>query len=645
MSCVEFGGSVNNDPTNAGLFSADIEHAMRQNAIISGTKRPTVKRISKTVAWAIAKYEHPLTIMPPDVQVKVEKLVLEVKTASSMKQKNRLTMANMTLAGCNLTINISRSSSNNNNTAANAKSSVARGKRGFSILTGALVQFRLVASQLSVALSLPASQNMLPPAQRQSGKEQAETLKSGLPAYPSSVVDSANPLDGGHMLILKRSGSTSSISDNSDNSGNNTVAVNAQSSARPTVATGPAKPVRAHATADANSNVAAGGSGMKGPYNINTPVDNLPTTSNTTASTSNKTELREIISSSPGETFFIFCIILDLDDKGEGAGDVQLAFGGIRMDLSKRILAAMIQPEFASIFGNIIKYYSEISEIMPLMNDSSSVMIDWHEKLPFIVLACDPPTSILERMSKNAQKKLLRPPSVFQKSPSKPTAAAAVEKDLQSVMINDTGATVTITQEGAGEDHSSAGNDDDVDDEEHEAHAHGEGEDIITPMLDESCVYADNDSDQANEEQLHQQQAEEEETEEETLEHRKSRRQAMIFNRNLMQWLGTLEAALPRVLSLCLRTSPIVLQTLEASLLRDLVYTKIHSILDKAANRDVAGGRFGAASSLFSTDSLFGLLSHLILATSDAGVAGGTRPRGYTTFTGVRYYTFLCFFS
>lgn len=158
---------------------------------------------------------------------------------------------------------------------------------------------------------------------------------------------------------------------------------------------------------------------------------------------------------------------------------------------------------------------------------------------------------------------------------------------------------------------------------------------MITPMPDESVFYVDGE-DLPAEPHQDRLQEQEEETEEETLEHRKSRHQAIIFNRNLMQWLGTLEAALPRVLSLCLRTSPIVLQTLEASLLRDLVYAKIHAILDQAANRDVAG-RFGDASSLFSTDSLFGLLSHLILATSDTGVAGGTRLRGYTTFTGVRY--------
>jgi hypothetical protein len=57
-------------------------------------------------------------------------------------------------------------------------------------------------------------------------------------------------------------------------------------------------------------------------------------------------------------------------------------------------------------------------------------------------------------------------------------------------------------------------------------------------------------------------------------------RRAMVENKNIQQWIGITESHMPRVLSICVRTSIITVNLLEAAVLRDLVFSKIHNVID-----------------------------------------------------------------
>ena len=71
---------------------------------------------------------------------------------------------------------------------------------------------------------------------------------------------------------------------------------------------------------------------------------------------------------------------------------------------------------------------------------------------------------------------------------------------------------------------------------------------------------------------------------EEVLRERRKRRAAIAFNKNIMQWLAVLESHLPKVLSLCMRTSPVIVQSLEATVIRDLVHAKMQAVIDRCVH-------------------------------------------------------------
>ncbi len=59
------------------------------------------------------------------------------------------------------------------------------------------------------------------------------------------------------------------------------------------------------------------------------------------------------------------------------------------------------------------------------------------------------------------------------------------------------------------------------------------------------------------------------------------RRRAIVVNKNIQQWHSWLEMLLPKVLSVCMRTSGLNVALLEASVVRELILSKIHGIMER----------------------------------------------------------------
>lgn len=768
--CVYVDGS-----DSTALFSSQVEAVIKGTTTVPQTKHPSLDRIAEAVQWAVNKYvlnlrvlrvsvhhlecvlcvcsvlsfcrhKSPVTVMPPDVSVKIEKCVVEVKTPSTLQQKERLPLLNAAVEGVHVTVSISQSSSAataskgataEGNTGASSSSS-SRQVRGFSTLTGALVQFRLVTRQFSLALAVPVARTTPPP-------------PPPAPAAPPVPVVSIAAAEGGGEM--KRSVSNLTLSSHDDDSevssvttstvggvGVTTVATTATTAtATASAMKTPEKPQRPPlglqrpATATAADGGGGGGLGTpprtghpqplhRGPYTINTPIDDtlgvvrstvLDAQSTTTRS--GRKELREVISSAPAENVFVFCVILDLDDRGEGAGDVQIQLGGMRMDFSRRTLTALYDPLIAETFHHLWTDYAVLSTWLPFISSSErSLLVDWDEAVPYVVLACDPPVAVLDRLAMQADVARRRQSSqefmatttttgataseraasdrISRKSSrqslaggsgsgsgvgtlprpgsnrglSKASAVAVTAADdaaaMKAVLIDDLShidhdlehQNVTFLDHTLhletdlsriDEDHHSD-TDADADDallfqmagEQDEAVVRMAGDEDAHHLDEDVSAYDDEDHDHNNVDDEDDEDANDFGDGVLTLEERKRRRQAIVFNKNLMHWLGTMEAALPRVLSVCVRTSPMVLQSLEAVVVRDLVYAKIHAVLDQAAQRrqqtTTFFGASATASSLFSMDSVWGILGHLVLATAEN--ARDSRPRGYSTFTGVR---------
>eukprot|EP01033_Poteriospumella_lacustris_P013772 gene13772-9862_t len=610
---------------STALFSSQVEAVIKGATPLPQTKHPSLDRIAEAVQWAVNKHKSPVTVMPPDVSLKIEKCVVEVKTPSTLQQKERLPLLNAAVEGVHVTVNISQSSSaaaSKGATAGETASSASRQVRGFSTLTGALVQFRLVTRQFSLALAVPVARSTPPPS------------APAPPAPPVPLVSTTAAEGGGEM---KRSVSNLTLSSDEGDSEVSSVttstvggigaatattaaAVAATATASATMKT-PEKPQRPPlglqrpaAGAAAAADTATGGGGLgtpprtghpqplhRGPYTIHTPIDDTlgvvrsavldaqpATRSGGGGGGGGRKELREVISSAPAENVFVFCVILDLDDRGEGAGDVQVQLGGMRMDFSRRTLTALYDPLIAETFRQLWTDYAVLSTWLPFVSSSErSLLVDWDEAVPYVVLACDPPVAVLDRLAMQADVARRRQSSQeFMTATATATATSASASASERISRKSSPAAAAAAADEAAAMKAVL-----IDDLSHIAH---------------------------------------------DLEHQN----AIVFNKNLMHWLGTMEAALPRVLSVCVRTSPVVLQSLEAVVVRDLVYAKIHAVLDQAAQRrrtPTTTTFFGAsatASSMFSMDSVWGILGHLVLATAEN--ARDSRPRGYSTFTGVR---------
>lgn len=731
--------------------------------------------------------------MPPDISFKTEKCVFEVKTPSSIQQKERVPLMHAAWEGIQATVNISQSSSNagnsNNNNKGNTGSDspvpTKKEVRGFASLTGALVQFRLVMRQFSFALAVPVARapGSLPTSalfattaaaeagvRGKEGKRPASTSALNINTTKGSNnagPDDDNDADSVTSSITTSTTNTNPVPPSSAPGGMKTPDGKSRPVSFPaTVVAGGAK----SSTTGTTMGVAAGTAGagvvalsdvlgtpprttapsnqFRGPYTIHTPIDDtLGVVSHPYHQQQSKSgggggrkELREVLSSAPAENIFVFCLILDLDDRGEGAGDVQVQLGGMRMDFARRTLTALYDPLMADTFQRIGREYANFAAYLPFVFSSEeSLIIDWEERIPYVMLACDPPVSVLNRLAmqsdhqrrrqRDTEEEAVHPVTSRQQlhhhhqpqplhqhqhqhqmsnnrksdssnavvagAPASKKAHTNEERErekqaLRSVMIDGELSRIDHALEHQNVsfiDHPSSlhtldtdisrivkHSEDSTDEAEDEFEAKesaqllgamaGEREEAVVPMDSDDEGYDNSlvlDEDDEDNEQLTLTEDDEEidgRPQGLSLEERRSRRAAIVFNKNLMHWLGTMEAMLPRVVTFCLRTSPIVLQSLEAMVIRDLVYAKMHAVLDQAAQRQLQQhhhkhlqrsffGASPAASSMFSMDSVWGILGHLIMATAEN--MKETRPRGYTTYTGIRCvvfcFCFCCCFS
>jgi hypothetical protein len=577
-----------------------------------------------------------MTWMPPDINFQVEKVNFELKSPLSITQKERIPIASIRITDLSANVNISQSSSNHTFTKSKGTSSSAvngtpgknsfeeqvKSLRGFASLSGALIQFRLVCRQFNMGLHLLNHAVMEDNGLRK--MEESQALR--LPSYPigdSAVSSSLQTMDT--MLSLKRDHSSDSLHSASSSESTSNPARSVKLGSRigaeeivetgrlsaTTISTAPGdqnnskeEELQLKTIPGVNPDIkyipgetimesmqrikdykfmhgiveksdeeneddeneddridhggsitkTGGGGGIKGKvngsktYTIDTAFDDMPsiagggkkvsasasTGSGTIATgTTNVIDMKDILSSAPAENAFVFCVILDLDDKGDGAGDIQLQLGGMRLDLSKRVMATMIHPSFADHFLKIVKEKSEMDDVLALLQQPM-VVIDWEQKTPEVLLSCDPPLSILDRLLEQEalSKKQKQSEPVNQKTMPVNSSSASSRrrrKDFHETLV--------------------------LIDDSHDSYQKEEE--------------VENDADQSRQNVPG------------SLSERRKRRAAIVFNKNFMQWLAVLEASLPKILSFCIRTSPVIIQSLESTVIRDLVYAKIQSVLDR----------------------------------------------------------------
>jgi hypothetical protein len=655
----------------AALYTNQIETFMKVYRLPGKNlyTSPSNDLIEDVVTWAMNRHRSAVTIMPPDITWKIEKCSMEMKTASTIQKKERSSMLYMSVTGVQLSVSISQSSSNmglhqqpkaNSSTASSAMNMIQNQRRGFASLTGALVQFRLVAKQFTFALAIPpltksssistksasafntsTESNTMASTHNNNNNNNMDYRQEPFENHPS-LSDSQLANQTTTISTTETSATTSATATTMDGLAPVTATSNNRSTTVHTVLgiAGKPLPMKYPKTPENPASIVASSApqtAMKstttvtGPYNIHTPIDDLHTLKSTNVLSVPATvikkmdsttidldeeedatipfELREIIVSAPTENVFIFCVILDLDDKGEGAGDIQIGFGSLRMDYSKRVIAAMLFPYFTETIEKIRKHASNISMASSLLSEKM-VIIDWQEKMPYISLVCDPPVSIIDRWLQQAKQQAKQQqqqhhqkanqnthnghhhhhhhPHTKNGHSSNNTLNNNDQDILRTVLIDDGVLNQSINSnesphqshyQFSQHDHHHDDSDEDNDHEDDDSSPGASQSEPHVVKMDEPFF---DEHDIINEdEEEYPAHSSNNNTNETLLEQRKRRREAIVFNKNIMQWLGTMEACLPRVLSVCIRSSPIVIQSIESFVIRDLVYAKIHHVLDR----------------------------------------------------------------
>jgi hypothetical protein len=492
------------------------------------------------------RHQDALTFILPDVNVKVDKCVFEVKQPSELASKERITLLAVLVSSINLNVNISQSSSNlphtssksdgsrDSNNANNTGSAVygdrVKSLRGFASLSGALIQFRFVIKRFSFSLSvpsndLPSQHSHLPQNSKSKGENVADLsiMNREEEDEPDgqSVPTSSSHGNGPDFPAVKEIKNTQvkyipgktilesmeSLQLKEMDSYNDTTSTDNRTS-------------RSNAKPGSTSLSGTDSTGFSSSkVSLETPIDNMKVY-RTAESSANHEELREIFCSSESDSFFVFCLILDLDDRSEGAGDLQFQVGSLRGDLSQSVMASLINAEYWKYFGLAGKHYSDIQQALSLLADPM-LIVNWEVKVPMIQLLYEPPIYLIDDKSTTQ--------SFREKSERKQKDAngSTEESDL--------------VPDSAASDQNKV------------------------PILPEMETDITNEDSARNE----------------ALEEYKTRRAANSFNRNFMFWLSLLEQKMPRVLSVCFKTCPVVLQTLESAVIRDLVHAKVQSVIDK----------------------------------------------------------------
>lgn len=493
------------------------------------------------------------------MSIKIDKITFEAKTSiSKVSPSERQCIFQLNANGLLGNLNISQSSSNN---LENTNFSERPTKRGFANLSGALIQVKFVLKQLSCSLAVPINNdNIL------HSPVTKETLLTRNSNISQPEINSPQKDDNGNGGNPSQSESERnsendddidySLSEASDSfptsSNNNDLDLRSIPGVDPKIKYVPGHTIVSSMQLQAlqeekikNQNLILEISSQRNDkstqksnsgYTIETPIDDLTVIKNQKFETK-RLELREFLSSAPADNLFVFCLILDLDDKGEGAGDMQFQFGGMRIDLSKKILAKILDPDFLESFKIASNIYNSINQTLPILNEKS-IIIDWETKIPLVIVNRDPPVFILNKIDGSPTKKS----NSFQHSSSSHSQSL---KSSQSVLIDD-----NFT--------------------DHFCNSLNTTSSTTTPQqknLSATKISPEVDISQDQSQII--------------LEMRKKQRAAIAFNKNMMLWLGYFEAYLPKVISLCIKTSPIVIQSLEADVIKDLVFAKVHNVLDQ----------------------------------------------------------------
>jgi len=274
----------------------------------------------------------------------------------------------------------------------------------------------------------------------------------------------------------------------------------------------------------------------------------------------------------------VLCVILDLDDKGEGAADVQMQVGSLKSDLSRVSLSAIAHPTLlrdAYRAVTTLQQMRQLRALLPnLMNDSDdgkhALVVDRVLKVPLVSTVHISPTATME--SKKGVEKM----------ESKETLEVGDDKEVVDYISSD-GDTLNGEMSDSEGGESNAKN-------------------LTTPTTTQNNPSNDKTTD-----------IESINTQKDSGDAMQRRRQAALYNKNIHQWAGLLESYLPRVVSVCVRMSPVVVDFVESAVIRDFIFSKIHDVVDRAALRFKDGASSAQGSDHHVLSSTLQLLSVLFV--------------------------------
>eukprot|EP01034_Spumella_vulgaris_P021774 gene21775-27839_t len=616
---------------------------------------PPLSLIAESVQWVLQRHQETLTLMPPDITLAADKITVDVRTPLALPHSDRRNLLSTTISGVSFNATISQSSQN---TPGGPDSQTDDDNaRKLSSLAGSLIQLRLVAKHVLSVLHLENTGNddeltAAPAVDASNGK--GSLLSAGLPAYPISQQSASQrdgeSDDGGSAQEdeeAERDDDASQVSsrpseqeqDDEDPYGNGEVTpvkemrfMNAVSNKAAPISTTALKTLPGETVMEAMRRQQAEQRSMENSDAFKTPVNKRPPppTPLTIPASSNKSAPvveavnqnpleRELLRSVRSENALVMCLILDFDDKGEGAADVQMQLGGMGLDLSKTVLSALIVPRIATTLSNLVSAWSETRQYLPLLSERT-LIIDREQKMSAVALAIDAPT----RPNPSHKRLDEADPEPVEKG-GVPSVAVTFEGEEEEEEEDSVNIEEMYRKQLEEESH---GEEENEDEEEEEGSSSGDGSDVENNVHDEPqqqaqqtrpAVVAQSAAEKARITKLliaaHAQDA--------------AHRRAMVENKNIQQWIGITESHMPRVLSICVRTSVVTVNMLEATVLRDLVYSKIHNVIDLAAQRD----RNASSPLAFATDHILGLLGNILLG----GNAAFNPYRGVRKWGSKRY--------
>lgn len=441
----------------------------------------------------MVRHQDPLTFLPPDVSLKIDKLAAELKQPSDGSQGDRLILGAMQISDLHVTLNISQSSSVGTERGTPNSSEKIKIPRGFSSLSGALIQLRVVTKHFSISLSVPQATRMEASKRLVSESNLMHLESFQTRTHSNGGVDLNQSISShGPVSLNNFPGDTNSESEDSCRVGTlNDLKVNLI----------PGKTVmesmsyqrslleqeeRKKDIQRANSDVAMARKLKSTEINIDTPIFSMKVLRPADSGSFDEV-LREIVTSNSNDLALVFCLILDLDDKGEGAADLQIQVGGLTADMDSQAMLSLLNPKYCEYFGVLGEVYQDIQQSLKLFDDSV-ILLDWASKSPLVGCTFD-------FLSDQEQ----------------------IVEDMETLSLN----------------------------EEKDSHEMGNGSDY------------------------------------ESRDNKRNQRKAIIFYRGFIQWLTFLEQKLPRVLSLCFRSGPVLIQSLESSIIRNLVFAKFQSVIDR----------------------------------------------------------------